>query len=135
MTIRYVGLSPFNWLDYDRDGVELKSLPERKYPISPPVHYGFDVIRGYRGVFELGTPQHAQFWTDYRESHGLGAPMAASPTRTTKKASPAASERVGGRPSSAHGRRKQTSVSARGKCPKGHYWSYKLKKCVRSNFN
>ena len=40
-------------------------------------------------------------------SRGLGAPtVAASPTRTTKKASPAASERVGGRPSSAHGRRK-----------------------------
>ncbi len=70
-----------------------------------------------------------------RPHRRLGAPLAASPTRTTKKASPAASERVGGRPSSAHGRRKQTSVSARGKCPKGHYWSYKLKKCVPSNFN
>ena len=64
----------------------------------------------------------------------LGAPMAASPTRTTKEASPAASERVGGRPSSAHGRRKRTSVSARGKCPKGHYWSYKEKKCLKSKF-
>lgn len=54
--------------------------------------------------------------------------------RVPKKASLAASERVGRRPSSAHGRRKRTSVSTRGKCPKGHYWSYKHKKCVRSKF-
>ena len=133
MTV-YFPWALFDWEDDDPlRGPEDLVIPEKKYPISPPVHYGFDVIRGYRGVFKPGTPQHAQFWTDYRESHGLGAPMAASPIRT-KKASPAASERVGGRPSSAHGRRKQTSVSARGKCPKGHYWSYKEKKCLKSKF-
>lgn len=129
MKMRYVGLSPFNWLEYEMGGASLKPLPEKKYPISPPVHYGFDIIRGRRAL-RPGTSQNLEFL----ESHRLGAPMAASPSRTTKKASLAASERVGGRPSSAHGRRKQTSVSARGKCPKGHYWSYKRKKCLKSKF-
>lgn len=35
---------------------------------------------------------------------------------------------------SAHGFRKRKGVSARGKCPKGHYWSYKKKKCMKSKF-
>ncbi len=126
---------PWFLFDFEEDD-PFRNPPEKKYPISPPVHYGFDVIRGYRGLFKPGTPQHAEV-----ASRRLGAPVAASPNRTEKasrpqrgKASLAASERVGGRPSSAHGRRKQTSVSARGKCPKGHYWSYKEKKCVSSKF-
>ncbi len=64
----------------------------------------------------------------------LGAPSAASPSRTAIQAPPAAFERVGGRPSSAHGFRSGKAPTARGKCPKGHYWSYKLKKCVRSKY-
>ena len=76
------------------------------------------------------------------KSQGLVHPVAASPTRTThvldrvkSRYSKRQSEsRKTGKTTSAHGRRKQTSVSARGKCPKGHYWSYKQKKCVKSKF-
>ena len=71
----------------------------------------------------------------------LGAPMAASPNRTAQKASrPRRGTNESSRTSSAvghsaHGRRQRTSVAARSsKCPKGHYWSFKEKKCVRSKF-
>ena len=70
----------------------------------------------------------------FYSSRRLGAPVAASPSRTAIQAPPAAFERVGGRPSSAHGFRSGKARTARGKCPKGHYWSYKLNRCVRSKY-
>ena len=50
---------------------------------------------------QYGSPEALDLAVRLR-SNRLGAPVAASPSRTAK-ASPAASERVGGRPSSAHG--------------------------------
>ncbi len=62
----------------------------------------------------------------------LGAPVAASPSRTTQ------TNGSGRTPSavrdSAHGFRSGKAPTARGKCPKGHYWSYKFKKCLKSKF-
>jgi len=66
-------------------------------------------------------------------SRGGGGPSGTTPTSTA--ASKRASEsRKTFKAQSAHGFRKPKGVSARGKCPKGHYWSYKKKKCLKSKF-
>ncbi len=56
-----------------------------------------------------------------------GAPLAASPTRTTPPQSGGKREA----PQRASGDAKHRRAH---KCPKGHYWSYKHKKCVKSKF-
>jgi len=70
----------------------------------------------------------------FREFRGVGGPSGTTPASTIlSKASsgraPAQAKKSGGpRQSSQRGGR------ARGKCPEGHYWSYKKKKCVKSKF-
>lgn len=57
----------------------------------------------------------------------LGAPLAASPTRTTPPQSGGkreAPQRASGDAKHRRGRQ----------CPPGHYWSYKQNKCVKSKF-
>jgi len=69
------------------------------------------------------------------DSKGSGAPPGTTPTSTIS------SKRRQGRASAErgkHGGPRQSSqrggrVRRKG-CPKGHYWSYKEKKCVRSKF-
>ncbi len=61
------------------------------------------------------------------QSRRLGAPLAASPTRTTPPQSGGKREA----PQRASGDAKHRRAH---KCPKGHYWSYKHKKCVKSKF-
>ena len=61
------------------------------------------------------------------QSRRLGAPLAASPTRTTPPQSGGKREA----PQRASGDAKHRRAH---KCPKGHYWSYKKKKCVKSKF-
>ena len=56
-----------------------------------------------------------------------GAPLAASPTRTTPPQSGGKREA----PQRASGDAKHRRAH---KCPKGHYWSYKHKKCMKSKF-
>ena len=68
------------------------------------------------------------------DSIGFGAPSGSSPTRTTTASKRPSESRKAVKTQSAHGFRKTKGVSARGKCPKGHYWSYKKKKCVKSKF-
>jgi len=68
------------------------------------------------------------------DSLGFGAPLGSSPTRTTIASKRSPESRKASKINSAHGFRKRKGVSARGKCPKGHYWSYKKKKCVKSKF-
>ena len=67
-------------------------------------------------------------------SRGSGGPSVAAPTSTdaSKRSESGRTSSAAG--NSAHGFRKRKGVSARGKCPKGHYWSYKKKKCVKSKF-
>ena len=65
-------------------------------------------------------------------SRGVGGPSV-SPISTTASKRPSESRKAV-KAKSAHGFRKTKGVSARGKCPKGHYWSYKKKKCVKSKF-
>ena len=69
------------------------------------------------------------------DSLGLGAPSGSSPTRTTTASKRPSEFRKAVKAKSAHGFRKTKGVSARGKCPKGHYWSYKEKKCVKSRWS
>ena len=68
------------------------------------------------------------------DSIGFGAPSGSSPTRTTTASKRPSESRKAVKAQSAHGFRKTKGVSARGKCPKGHYYSYKKKKCVRTKF-
>ncbi len=62
----------------------------------------------------------------------LGAPSAASPTRTTPPQSGGKREA----PSKKGSQRASGDAKHRRahKCPKGHYWSYKHKKCMKSKF-
>ncbi len=72
-------------------------------------------------------------WQALSSSRGGGGPSVTTPTSTTaSKRSP--ESRKASKTNSAHGFRKTKGVSARGKCPKGHYWSYKKKKCLKSKF-
>ena len=78
------------------------------------------------------------------KSQGLVHPVAASPTRTTHVIDRVKSDyanrkrqsesRKTGKTTSAHGFRSGKARTARGTCPKGHYWSYKEKKCLKSKF-
>ena len=86
--------------------------------------YGIKPIYPGHGLFF--DPEHPN-WVQR-----LGAPLAASPTRTTPPQS-------GGKREAASKKRSQrASGDAKHrrahKCPKGHYWSYKHKKCMKSNF-
>lgn len=68
-----------------------------------------------------------------RELRGVGGPsVSPQPPPIASKRVP--ESRKGRKTNSAHGFSKPKAVSARGKCPKGHYWSYKKKKCVKSKF-
>lgn len=64
------------------------------------------------------------------ESSGLRAPFGSSPTRTT----PASKRLPPSQKRSSSFRSKGMASVSRGKCPKGHYWSYREKKCVKSKF-
>ena len=68
-------------------------------------------------------------------SKGLGAPSRTTPTSTIP------SKRRQGRASAEHGKhggpRRESRRGGRARrkeCPKGHYWSYKHKKCMKSKF-
>ena len=80
---------------------------------------GFDLIRGEvevnREIGALSTPTPASTIPSKRRQGRASAEHG-------KHGGPRRESRRGGRV-----RRKE--------CPKGHYWSYKLKKCVRSKFN
>ena len=69
----------------------------------------------------------------HNELRGVGGPSVTTPTSTAASKRPSESRKAV-KAQSAHGFRKTKGVSARGKCPKGHYWSYKKKKCVKSKF-
>ena len=65
---------------------------------------------------------------------GRGGPSGTTPTSTVS------SKRRQGRASAEHGKRGRTpslgkeSRARRKSCPKGHYWSYKKKKCMKSKY-
>jgi len=66
-------------------------------------------------------------------SRGGGGPSGIPASTISSKASngraPAQAKKSGG-----PRQRSQRGGRARGKCPKGHYWSYKKKKCLKSKF-
>ncbi len=61
----------------------------------------------------------------------LGAPLAAPPTRTAKRVPLGAPAAQRSESSSFPPPRRDKKKS---ECPKGHYWSYKHKKCMKSKF-
>ena len=67
-------------------------------------------------------------------SRGVGGPSGTPPTSTVP--SKASSGRAMAQAKKSGGPRQvsQRGGRARGKCPKGHYWSFKQKKCVKSKF-
>ena len=69
----------------------------------------------------------------HNELRGVGGPSVTFPISTAPSERPSESRKAV-KAKSAHGFRKTKGVSARGKCPKGHYWSHKEKKCVKSKF-
>ena len=87
--------------------------------------YGIKPIYPGHGLFF--DPEHPKWSHRYYVKQRLGAPLAASPTRTTPPQSGGKREA----PQRASGDAKHRRSH---KCPKGHYWSYKLKKCVKSKF-
>ena len=75
----------------------------------------------------------------HRARPGLGAIMASTPTRTASPPSALSSAQRVSKPQSesrgnARRRRPRRARKAKRGCPKGHYWSYKQKKCVKSKF-
>lgn len=80
--------------------------------------------------------QHANrndpIWQALTSRGGGGPSVSPQPPPIASKRSP--ESRKASKTNSAHGFRKPKAVSARGKCPKGHYWSYKKKKCLKSKF-
>ena len=67
-------------------------------------------------------------------SRGSGGPSMAAPTSTEPSKRSESGRTSSAKGYSAHGFSSGKAPTARGKCPKGHYWSYKKKKCVKSKF-
>jgi hypothetical protein len=65
---------------------------------------------------------------------GSGGPSMAAPTSTDASKRSESGRTSSAKGYSAHGFSSGKAPTARGKCPKGHYWSYKKKKCVKSKF-
>ena len=96
-------------------------------------------------AWHLDVPRHDPRFSRWLEeidrrvavSRGGGGPLGITPTSTAASVTTpkrASESRKAFKAQSAHGFRKTKGVSARGKCPKGHYWSYKKKKCLKSKF-
>ena len=102
---------------WDKPGSSYYNLrPDRLLP----------AIRKVREVTTYGSAAQLDF------IQRLGAPLTSSPSSTA--VSGRAESRKPAKTQSAHGFRPGKAPAARGKCPKGHYWSYKKKKCVKSKF-
>ena len=90
------------------------------------------LARGNPYVFAATLAGHGLY--HLLESRGGGGPTGTSPTSTVS------SYRRQGRASAEPGKRGRTpslgkeSRARRKECPKGHYWSYKFKKCVKSKY-
>jgi len=70
-----------------------------------------------------------------RELRGVGGPSVTTPTSTVP--SNRRQGRASAEPGQYGGPRQVTQRGGRARrkeCPKGHYWSYKKKKCVKSKF-
>jgi len=67
-------------------------------------------------------------------SGGSGGPSMAAPTSTKVSKRSESGRTSSAKGYSAHGFSSGKAPTARGKCPKGHYWSYKKKKCVKSKY-
>lgn len=109
----------------DKYGIRLTDV---RTPAQWAVDTAVNVFVGYR----YATDPFTRVVVDATRSSGVGGPTD-SPTSTTASKRTPESRKVF-KAKSAHGFRKTKGVSARGKCPKGHYWSYKKKKCVKSKF-
>lgn len=81
----------------------------------------------------VGATEYIRSQKEY--ARGLGASSVTSPTRTVS--SPRRQGRASAEPGKRGGPPQSTQGGGRARrkeCPKGHYWSYKKKKCVKSKF-
>ncbi len=67
-------------------------------------------------------------------SRGVGGPSGTTPASTILSKASSGRAMAQAKKSGGPRQRSQRGGRARGKCPKGHYWSYKKKKCVKSKF-
>ena len=90
---------------------------------NPYVSLGVAIVHG---IYHFTEP--------YRDSRGVGGPSGTTPTSTvpSKRRQERASAELG-KPGRTPSLGKE-SRARRKECPKGHYWSYKEKKCVKSKF-
>lgn len=105
-------------------------LPDPRWPSTISFEVPLHVSRAKERL-TYGSPANIEL-ASRMDTQRLGAPLAASPTRTAPVTS-------GGRRESRQSRRASPAPrpgrSHRAhKCPAGHYWSYKQKKCVKSKF-
>jgi len=73
---------------------------------------------------------------EFLASRGVGGPSAQtiSPPTSSGNSRQARASAQGGKPGAPARASKRGSRPRRGSCPKGHYWSYKEKKCLKSKF-
>ena len=118
-------LNPFQTVRYARQGDWYRVGINLRYPIvGVPI---YDFIQSRRGS---GAPSPAA-------SPRTKITQKGRRPRRQEKGSPAPSERVGRRPSSAHGFRSGKAPTAggnRASCPPGYYWSWKEKTCIKSKY-
>ena len=83
---------------------------------------------------------HSPFidWLDFytEDSRGGGGPSAQtqSPPSSSKDSPQARARAQGGKSVSRGARAPSSGATGRKSCPKGQYWSFKQKKCVKSKF-
>ena len=91
----------------------------------------------YGAAFHAGLHSEGISGPWYPDSGGLGAPAGSTPTAPSISSQSSRQGRESSEPGK-HGVSRQSSQRRdrvrRKKCPKGHYWSYKKKKCVKSKF-
>jgi len=97
---------------------------------NPALGLAFHAGLHTEGIF-LGSQGNA-------DSGGLGAPAGSTPTAPSISSQSSREGRESSEPAK-HGVSRQSSQrrdrGRRKSCPKGHYWSYKEKKCVKSKFS
>jgi hypothetical protein len=121
------GWGLFRYLDV------LEDRPRHRTPPEVLSDFAFNAYLGYR--YTTDPLSRVMIDLSNIRSRGVGGPSDAPTSTTAPVASKRTSEsRKAFKAKSAHGFRKTKGVSARGKCPKGHYWSYKKKKCMKSKF-
>ena len=113
---------------WDKEGSSYYSLrPDRWFP---------DVVQAYRLTTYSGFLEFQSRFQVAEPSRGGGGPSVQSqPPPSSSKSSPQArASAQGGKTGGPARASQQGNRHGRKSCPKGQYWSFKQKKCVKSKF-